>query len=129
MAKYQKNELEKSRRVKQVMDMMGKGMYMHEIVSTLMNEWKCSDRSVYKYVAIVRSMIAKEVNKDVNDLLNKFNTLYSLALKRDDIKTANQILQNIGKFSVGEKQNIEHSGELNINININEPKHSSNSDI
>jgi hypothetical protein len=129
MAKYQKNELDKSKRIKQVMDMMGKGMYMHEIVSTLMNEWECSDRSVYKYITIVRKMISKEVNKDVNDLLNKFNTLYSIAVKRGDIKTANQILQNIGKFSVGEKQNIEHSGELNINININESKYSGNTDI
>jgi hypothetical protein len=129
MATNQKNELEKSQRVKRIMDMMGQGMYMYEIIPILSKEWNCSDRSVYKYMSKVKEILSKSISKDVDELLNKFNTLYSLALKRGDIKTANSILQNIGKFTVGEKQSIEHSGGLDINITINENKPTSDTSI
>lgn len=115
----QATELVKTQRVKRILDMMGRGMYSYEIVATLEKEWNCSNRSVYKYMNIVKKILAKEVNKDANDLLNKFNNLYEEARKRGDIKTANAILANMGKFTVGEKTNVEHSGSITgFDINI-----------
>ena len=40
MATNQKNELEKSQRVKRIMDMMGQGMYMYEIIPILSKDCK-----------------------------------------------------------------------------------------
>lgn len=114
----QATELVKNQRVKRILDMMGRGMYSFEIVSTLQDEWKCSQRSVYKYMNIVKKILAVQVSKDADDLLNKFNNLYEEARKKGDIKTANAILGNITKITVGEKTQVEHSGLTGIQIHI-----------
>lgn len=127
MAKNQKNELIRIKRMNQILDMMGKGMYMHEIASTLSNEWNCSTRTVFTYAKKVREVISKELEKEAGHLLNKFYTLYREAMKVGDIKTANQILANIGKFSIGET--VNHKGfDIKVEIiDANKPK--GNSDI
>lgn len=105
-------ELVKTQRVKRILDLMGRGMYSFEVVATLEKEWNCSQRNVYKYMNIVKKILAAEVSKDANDLLNKFNNLYEEARKKGDIKTANAILGNITKITVGEKTQVEHSGSI-----------------
>jgi len=103
----------KNERIKQVMDLIGQGLYAYEISSKLSQEWECSERSIYKYIDIVKKIISNEVsNQDVNDLMLKFDHLHSLAMKNKDYRLANQILANKAKYSVGEKHNVD----LNVNL-------------
>jgi hypothetical protein len=103
----------KNERIKEVMDLIGQGLYAYEIASKLCTEWECSERSIYKYINIVKKIVSNEVsNQDVNDLMLKFDHLHSLAMKNKDYRLANQILANKAKYSVGEKHNVD----LNLNL-------------
>jgi hypothetical protein len=103
----------RNERIKQVMDLIGKGLYSYEIADRLSKEWKCSERSVYNYIDIVKKIVSNEISKqDVNDLMLKFDHLHTLAMLNKDYKLANQILANKAKYSVGEKHNVD----LNLNL-------------
>lgn len=119
MAKGRSNLIIKQKRIRQVMDLMGKGLYTNDIVYTLMEDWKCSKRAVYCYIDIVKNILSKEINSlDTNKILGRFDYLYQEAIKTKDNKLANLVNANIAKYTIGDKLRVD--GELTISqININ----------
>lgn len=102
------SNIRKEQRIRQVMDMIGRGMYTSDIVSTLSKEWECNPRAVYKYIEKVKGIISNEISQqDVDTMLARLDYLYQLAHKRGDLKLATHIAISIAKMTVGEKQNHE----------------------
>jgi hypothetical protein len=124
------SNIKKEGRIRQVMDMIGRGIYTSDIVSTLSKEWECNTRAVYKYIEIVKKIVSKEISEqDVNTMLGRLDYLYQMAHKRGDLKLAAHIEISKAKLTIGEKQKVEHSGEIKIEVIINEPKNPGNTSI
>lgn len=101
------SNIRKEERIRQVMDMIGRGIYTSDIVSTLSKDWKCNGRAVYKYIEIVKKIVSKEISgQDVDTMISRLDYLYQLAIKRGDLKLAAHIEISKGKLTVGEKQSI-----------------------
>lgn len=101
------SNIKKEQRVRQVMDMIGRGIYTSDIVSTLAKEWQCNNRAVYKYIEIVKKIVSKEISsQDVDTMISKLDYLYQLAVSRGDLKLAAHIEISKGKLTIGEKQEV-----------------------
>jgi len=114
------NDSIKVQRIKTILELMGKGHFMFEIVDKLTKDWNCSSRNVYKYITKAKEVLKKDISeRDKEDLINQFDILLQKAYEKGDYKLINSILANKGKFTVGEKSNVEHSGSISgININL-----------
>lgn len=125
------NNITKEKRIRQIMDLIGQGLYTCDIVAQLSKEWKCQERAVYKYLDIVRKIVSKEIDsQDVNNMITRLDYLYKLAVARGDHRLAAHIEISKGKLTVGEKQKVEHTGNVSsINIIVNGTKPTSNGNI
>lgn len=108
------SQKQKSLRSQRILKMMGKGMYITDIVTQLAEEWQCSESRVYQYIQIVKKQLQKEYEESSGGVLSQFIHLYQIALDKNDYKTANLIAQNIAKFTKGEK--LTQIQEVNINF-------------
>lgn len=116
----------KEQRIKQVMALLVVGKYRWEIVQDLSKEWECSEANVDQYIADAKKLMGEHFSQDtVDDILSKYNSLYTDALKWGDKKLAKSILDSIAKIRgyATQKVDVTTNGE-NINqtiINIISP--------
>lgn len=116
----------KEQRTKQVMALLVVGKYRWEIVQDLSKEWECSEANVDQYISDAKKMMSDHFSQEtVDDILSKYNYLYSDALRTGDKKLAKSILDSISKIGghYKDKLDITTNGE-NINqtiINIINP--------
>ena len=114
------SNIKKEQRIRQVMDMIGRGVYTSDIVSTLTKEWGCNPRAVYKYIEIVKKIVSREISsQDVDTMISRLDYLYQQAIMRGDLKLAAHIEISKGKMTIGEKKEVNHNGlpqSMTINI-------------
>lgn len=104
------NDSIKTKRVKRVLELMGRGLYMFEIVDILMKEWDCSRRNVYKYIEKSKEILKNSISQsDKDEFINQFDQLLQKAYEIKDYKLANAILANKGRFTIGEKVDVKHN--------------------
>jgi len=103
------SNIKKEQRIRQVMDMIGRGVYTSDIVSTLTKEWGCNPRAVYKYIEIVKKIVSREISsQDVDTMISRLDYLYQQAIMRGDFKLAAHIEISKGKMTIGEKKEVTH---------------------
>ncbi len=128
MSKNEVTEAIKLSRINRIIELMNAGLRMGEITFILVDEWKCHSRSVDKYIKFAKLELRKHYqSKGLDDLLANYDDLYKKAISQGDNKLAKSIIDSKGKFTVGEKSNVEHSGDLGITvIKLNGPKENNN---
>ena len=100
----------------QIQEMMGKGMFITQIVRDLADEWGCSESRVYQYVKVVKDVMKKQFEDSSGSVISQFMHLYKMALDKNDYRTANLIAGNLAKFTKVEK--VSFNGEVSYNINF-----------
>lgn len=74
------SQKQKSLRSQKILKMMGKGMYISDIVTQLAEEWQCSESRVYQYIQIVKKQIQKEYEESSGGVLSQFTPRHLLPL-------------------------------------------------
>ena len=117
--KSKANKHIKEQRIKQIIAMLVIGKYRWEIVQDLSKEWKCSEKNVDLYIADAKALMSSHFSQETfEDLLSKYQYLYSECISKGDRRTAGRILDSIAKVGGYVQDKIEISGSINENINV-----------
>lgn len=134
------NKVEIKQRVLVIYKMLINGANTHEILQYASDktDWNVSERSVYSYINKANKLFEKTAdakqNIELGKALNRYNNLYSLALREKDYKTCAQIQDKLSELMGLKKQKVDITtggkpiailgGESNVSENDSDKKDS-----
>ena len=107
----------KENRIKECIAEIGSGKFRWEMIIDLSTKWRCSGRTVDRYLAIVYKMYREEAAKEqIEDILMKYDILYRQALRDGNKMLAKQILDSKGRLRHGDKIRLEGKVDLQVTV-------------
>jgi hypothetical protein len=95
------------------MSLMMMGTSRFEIIQTLRDEWKCSEKLVDYYMSLARKEFEKNTTSETKyDMRARYDHQYYMSLNRGDVAHMTKITDSIMKFfgyAAAEKQEITHT--------------------
>jgi len=113
-----------SKRIQEVYSSLIDGQSRLDIVQKGSKKWKISERQVDKYIKKAKSLIQKEVIKnleyDYAKAIRRYEDLYKIGIKDKDYKLAMAANKEIAKLQGLASVQIEHTGDIKFITNIPE---------